>query len=264
MNQFREGQTATNPQTGQRIMYRGGQWIEMTPQVNRQMESGFMAPYTGNEIERRSEIGRLAASRPPVARALQQGRLLTQFQELNRGSNTGGFRGIPLIGDVARDVEAAFNPAIKQMEGIRSVLQGQSRPEGSGATSDFEQRLYAMGVPGPDKAGPVNDNIINHMKAVTQEEADRLAFMERFIAANGTSAGSAEAWQSYLQQSPYANTSGEGNIRLNTQRQPWQQFFGLQAPRPAPRQPTSRAQARPAPAPRRQSNDGWGEVRQVR
>ena len=28
--------------------------------------------------------------------------------------------------------------------------------------------------------------------------------------------------------------------------------------------PTSRAQARPAPAPRRQSNDGWGEVRQVR
>ena len=97
--------------------------------------------------------------------------------------------------------------------------------------SDFERRLYAMGSPNLTNMGPTNRSIITNMRATRLEEADRIAFMQQYIAKNGTLNGADAQWRSYIATNPYTRRrpiQGGGTSFMNDGRTPWAQYFAGQ------------------------------------
>ena len=138
------------------------------------------------------------------------------------------------------------------MQAAAGRIQVASAPQGQGAVSDFERRLYAMGSPGLTNTGPTNRSIITNMRATRLEEADRIAFMQDYIARNGSLNGADAQWRTYLQANPYAARKpiegGGTQVFLNNRRTPWQQYFRSQGGAPTgPASPTAPPTA-PRPA----------------
>ena len=224
-------------------------------QVAQQGRTGMIAPRftTGNEKADQAIVGdqgkKLNADRDALGRAFPVISQLDRFSELNQEQRTGGIqhqtygdspgeRWNPLnIPGMVGHAFASRDPQFQEMSGIASVLQGQARPAGSGATSDFEQRLYRQGVPSPDKQGRVNQSIIEYQRGVVAEESDRLAFNEDFFRRNGSLNGAQEAWGRYVAANPYTRPSKGGRSEPNAKRQAWREYFGV-APQPARRAPT--------------------------
>ena len=213
------------------------------PQVARQGQTGLIAPRleAPDEVAARQAYGKdygsIRDAREALGRVAPVEAQLDRFRGANALQPTGGIqsqdyqgweRAAPWNwpGMVANGLSERWDPEYQTMSGIASVLQGQSRPVGSGATSDFEQRLYRQGVPSPEKLGPVNDGTIAYMKGTLAEENDRLAFQEEFLRRNGSLNGATQAWVRYTQANPYGVTGAAG-YRQNTKRQPWDQYFGV-------------------------------------
>jgi len=202
---------------------------------------------TGDQVADRQIVvdqgKKLNADRDALARAYPVVSQLDRFEGLNKAQRTGGIQHqdpdgwgqvnpLSWPGTVGKWF-ADQDPEIKEMSGIASGLQGQARPAGSGATSDFEQRLYRQGVPAPDKRGKTNQNIIRYQKGVIAEEDDRLAFQEEFMRRNGSLNGSQAQWGRYLAKNPYTVVDKGGATKPNSGRADWKEHFGLQAPRAA-------------------------------
>jgi hypothetical protein len=201
-------------------------------QIAQQGEAGLIAPRfsIGDKVGDRQlttrDYGQIRDERERLGRFYPDMTTLDRFHQLNAETGTGGLQHQdwnPIHGLVEM-----VNPRLKEMSGIASTLQGKARPVGSGATSDFEQRLYRMGVPSPEKAGPVNDSIENYMRGVLNEENDRLAFQEEFIRRNRTLNGAQEAWTRYVMKHPYTVTDPKTRQTVpNGRRQDWKTYFGL-------------------------------------
>ena len=243
----------------------------INPTLGRQAKSGLIAPrlQAPDKIAERGayirDYGQINKDRDALGTAYQSTRDLDRFEALNTketgGIATGGIqhqdydgweRAAPwnwpgMIGGVV----AKQNPKFKEMSGISSGLQGKERPVGSGATSDFEQRLYRMGVPSPEKTGPTNQSIIASRRGAMAEESDRLAFQEEFLRRNGSLSGSQQAWAQYVSANPYTVLTDKGAAAANPRRTDWKTHFGL-GPAPAPRQVGSGSAA-----PRAKKPDGW-------
>lgn len=235
-------------------------------QVAQQARTGLIAPKleAPDPVAARgaylSDYKRLSERREGLGKYASNLGQLDRFQQLNRNQRTGGiqhqdYQGWELanpanLPGIIGNAVAKFDPEVQEMSGIASGLQGQARPIGSGATSDFEQRLYRMGVPSPEKRGPVNDNIIRYQKGVIAEERDRTAFDEEFMRRNGSLSGASEAWARYTQTNPYIVTDNKGRTNLNGKRQDWREYFGLQAPqKPAGGQGQGAGQPKRPPVP---------------
>lgn len=206
----------------------------VNPSLGQRAKAGLIAPrlVAPDKIAERGayirDYGGINKDRDDLAKTYAVKSDLDRFSALNQDEATGGWKSLPLV----KNVVEAFDPKFNEMSGIASGLQGRARPVGSGATSDFEQRLYRMGVPSPEKTGPVNASIAAHMKATMAEQNDRLAFQEEFLRRNGSLSGSQDAWGRYVAANPYA-VSKDGRTALNTQRKDWKAHFGL-ASDPAP------------------------------
>jgi hypothetical protein len=225
-------------------------------QIADQALAGMIAPRftTGDKIaDRQNTVGdykgvreqrdALSAYYPDIAN-------LDRFHSINARQATGGIQHQDWHGlNVVQTINEMVHPQLKEMSGIASVLQGKARPKGSGATSDFEQRLYRQGVPSPEKTGPVNDSIETYMKGVMQEQSDYLDFQENFIRRNGTLSGAQQAWAKYVTKNPYTIVDQRGLSISNPNRPDWKQAFGL-APKPIVQRGGrggGRAAARPDP-----------------
>lgn len=88
-----------------------------------------------------------------------------------------------------------FNPQQSAARALASRMTGLMRPTGSGATSDFEQRLYARGAPGLDKPKEANDLIIDGMETLGRLSDARQFFYEDFAEAYGSLNGAERAFQ---------------------------------------------------------------------
>lgn len=233
------------------------------PAIGRRVQAGMIAPrlQAPDKIAERSaytrDYGKINDSREGLARVYPMTADLDRFHALNVQKGTGGIenqdydgfeRLNPLNwpGMVANTWEKR-NPNIKEMAGIASGLQGKARPVGSGATSDFEQRLYRQGVPSPEKEGPINDSIIAYQKGVMNEESDRLAFQEEFLRRNGSLSGSQQAWGRYVAANPYTVTGEGGRSALNSRRADWKQHFGIAAANAPPARPKGWTNQLPKP-----------------
>lgn len=88
-----------------------------------------------------------------------------------------------------------FNPQQSAARALASRMTGLMRPTGSGATSDFEQRLYQRGAPSLDKPAEANDLIIDGMETLGRISDARQFFYEDFAEANGSLNGAERAFQ---------------------------------------------------------------------
>lgn len=200
--------------------------IDPTPYMNQaQVGSGFISSQPNSapdEIAKRQQYGvdYKSLSQASEAYASQQDALrrANTFLDLNKQSATG----------LGQNIWPAWDPRQQQMEGITSYLQGLARPKGSGATSDYEQRLYRQGVPSRTKSGEANQSIINYMNAVAHSEQDRLAFRQAYLNQNGTLSGADDAWTNYVSKNPYSKVSDKGIEYENPNRQDWRSYFGVQ------------------------------------
>lgn len=232
----------------------------INPSLGRRASSGLIAPRleAPDKIAKRGafirDYGQINKDRDALGRTYPVTTELDRFEALNTAHTGGVLNQIPLVKDLVEKVD----PRVGEMSGIASNLQGRARPVGSGATSDFEQRLYRMGVPSPEKQGPTNQSIIAYMKGVMNEENDRLAFQEEFLRRNGSLSGSQHAWAQYLASNPYTVTGAGGLSSANAKRTDWQSYFGVRQPPAGGAEPKLVGSGSAVPRPKQP--DGWSKA----
>jgi hypothetical protein len=152
---------------------------------------------------------------------------LNRFGQLQDVQKTGGIYSLPLVGGLARGVAGVFDPEVREMQSLSDKIAPTMRQPGSGATSDFDARMFQSATVGVDKDPQTNRNIIAGRRAAQQLQQDRLAFMEAYATANGGSLrGADQHWQSYLDANPIFDPTNTKTPTLNQNRQPFQKFFG--------------------------------------
>lgn len=112
---------------------------------------------------------------------------LDKFGEYNRRNATGGLYD-KLMPDWAHTGEHS------SMIAEQNKLTPLQRPAGSGATSDFEQKMYKMGLPNIGNTGNTNAQIRLATQALIDVRAARLAHHEQYLAKFGHLNGAESAF----------------------------------------------------------------------
>ena len=186
---------------------------------------------------------------------------LTRFNELNRGAGTGGLLDQFKFTAGARKLA---DPTLKEMDKLSTGLAAkQAAFKGQGGVSNFERQLFGILPPNIKDTGGVNSNTVNAAIALKNEEADRVGFMEAYLATNGTLNQADELWNAYVKAQPYRKTdtvtpdlarkygysAPGGKVVLNEKRVPWKQYFGANLGEIVARKPTAQQPAAPTAAP---------------
>lgn len=153
----------------------------------------------GLSVQEQAQLGRIRGTAATQRTDLADSE---RFARLQQEQGTGGFYGLPLIGDMASGVAAAFDPEVDEMREISARLTPQQRPAGSGATSDFEQRLYGRSVPGVNRTREGNEATINRGRSRAGESQRRAEFFDWYASQNGTLQGAEQAWNTIYQPPP--------------------------------------------------------------
>lgn len=88
-----------------------------------------------------------------------------------------------------------WNPHTRAMTALAARMTGLMRPAGSGATSDFEQRLYARGAPSVDNTPEANREIATGLMRAADIMQARQFFFEMYAETYGTLNGAEQAFQ---------------------------------------------------------------------
>jgi hypothetical protein len=151
-----------------------------------------------------------------------------RFQELNATNDTGGFTSLPIV----NSIRGFFDPEFQEMESISSSIVPKMREPGSGATSDFDARMFQQATIGTGKRKEANDAIAQALIARAEREKERLNFANRYLMQNKTLRGANEAWSRYVNDVPIFDPNSEVPI-INPNRITWEQYFsGNQDARP--------------------------------
>lgn len=169
---YYEGQTATNPQTGERIVYRNRRW---------QSENSSSAP-TQARAQLSQEQGRL--------RTMQQtAEYGDQFLEHNARRTTGGLRDsswVPDWGDNDRQAMRGLSDAM-----VRANIQPGTA---STMNSDAEARMARGQYPSTEVVGPINQQRVLEIHVQRDVQQARISAMEHWVAAHGSLDGFNDAW----------------------------------------------------------------------
>lgn len=137
--------------------------------------------------------------------------LVQEFSSLQQQQPTGPGAGLnPFNGGVLFDRET------RAMDALSARMLGLMRPTGSGATSDFEQRIYARGAPSIDNTPDQNAAIINGIQRATEIADARQFFYEQFAEEYGNLNMAEQAFQASPEYRSLADPSLLGPT--NTQR----------------------------------------------
>lgn len=189
--EYREGQTATNPKTGQKIVYQGGFWVSAGQQDRSKM---LAAP------EQRSIEEARASARDAVG-VLGD---LTRFQDINAGVQTGG-----LVNNAVNFVKGKLgDPNIQQMDEIKARMAPQQRVPGSGTTSDMDLRLFLQATPSAANSRETNTAIIERGRQEAVRRQQYADFLDQYARENGSLNGAEAAFRAKIglgsQQNPYS------------------------------------------------------------
>ncbi len=187
---FYEGQTATNHETGERLVYRGGKWFPLTG-------GGSSAPVSsGTEQDRKA----LQDLRDDAASGLSTAQAAERFINLNRETGTGGLRALP-IAPIGRttwgDVIKSGDPNWSEMKSISASVAPGMRPSGSGSTSDKDMAIYMSAFPNVEALGPANEKIAKRLQDESDQKAARSAFMDEWFARRGNLLGAEQQFASF-------------------------------------------------------------------
>lgn len=173
MPQYAEGQTAKNPQTGQRMVFQRGAWVPLKPPK--------LSP---------QEAAQLKAAREDAETAAGAARDGNRFLEINKRTGTGEIWSLPL----ASEIRGAFDPRYAEMQSLTNRMAPAQRQAGSGAMSDKDVVLFKRSVPNPDFPGPTNSKIVQRLQDEAKRKGDRAAFLDNYALNNGTLLGAEEEW----------------------------------------------------------------------
>lgn len=228
MPQFTEGQTATNPKTGQKIRYEGGLWVAVqggsaatnpnAPGAGFFGASGGPVPLSGPEQKMRAEAMKAAVDGQGFRADANR------FVSLNEDVSTGGIDDWGPIGALT----SVFDPKKAEMRSISNKMAPAMRQTGSGAMSDRDVEMYKSSTVALDKPGPTNQSLAKVIEAGTRRQSDYSAFLDEWIKNKKTTLGAQEAWASYAEANPLFEKGKSGTeVRPTTS---WREWFGLASP----------------------------------
>ena len=148
---IQEGQTATNPKTGQKVVFRGGQWVN----------SGAGPAAKPPAMQKRA-----LAQKDNLADLVSPGR---QLNDLERIYNK-NFKGV----GVGSLLEYLPTPARSQFDsaanGMRPLLKPLIRGPGEGAWSDKDQELLDSMIPSGSVQDSGNEQRLKQMRALLEDK----------------------------------------------------------------------------------------------
>ena len=112
---------------------------------------------------------------------------MRQFSDLNQRNGTGG-----PYDNLAPDW--AHLGEKSTLVALQNKLTPLQRPAGSGATSDFEQRMYKHGIPNINNQGNTNAQIRIAQEALNEVRTARLGFYEEYLSKYGHLNGAEKAF----------------------------------------------------------------------
>lgn len=206
----------------------------MTPTDNRMAQMGVPLPpndpYAGMSRKGRENLQgkeitqaekRLAEEQANARGSQAMAQDAEQFKALNERTSTG-----PISGSApAAFVRGIFDPDIQTMRSISDRLTPKMREPGSGATSDFDARMFQSALFGVNKNPESNRAIADAMILKAKAEKDRVSFMESYLAQNNTLRGADSAWTQYAEANPIFDPASKDTPKINPARQPWRQYF---------------------------------------
>lgn len=165
-----------------------------------------------------------------------------RMNELMAEQDTGGFWiNTPVVGSLMK----TYDPQLNEMQSIQDRLTPQQRVAGSGATSDFDARMFQNALPSPNKPKTTNENII---KAIRERENDTLqyqSYLSDFLAANNHLNGADAKWQEYVDANPIFDPE-KTDMTLNSARKTYQEYFGVNSKPKQQSQNPNAGQGKPA------------------
>lgn len=171
-----------------------GTAMNMRLQANQQIISAMEVITRANAPLNRPLRGPDAAQMTRIRETAESARglrgLTQDFARYLENQNTG-----PITGGVLNPLSYT-DRELGTMRSLAARMTGLMRPTGSGATSDFEQRLYAQGAPGVDKTRQQNQEIIQNIMLASDIADARQFFYEEYASQLGTLNGAERAFQS--------------------------------------------------------------------
>lgn len=144
-----------------------------------------------------------------------------RFKTLNESTDTG-----PIIGSApVAWMRGLMDDNVQEMRSISDRLTPKMREPGSGATSDFDARMFQSALFGVNKNKGANDAIATAMIARAKSEKDRVAFNQAYLQANNTLQGADAQWQKYAADNPIFDPSSPGVPKINAARKNWRSYF---------------------------------------
>lgn len=123
-----------------------------------------------------------------------------------------------------------FDSGYQTMNSVVSQMVPYMRVPGSGATSDYEQRLYQQGVQSPNNSPAANQAIYRNQQTLAELSQQRRYFYEEYASRNGTLNGAEQAFQSSPEFQRIARSNPaqpERQVAPAQQQQPAAQTGGI-------------------------------------
>lgn len=128
----------------------------------------------------------------------------------------------------------AMSDAAQEMDAITAKITPQMRQPGSGATSDFDAKMFQTATVGRTKNPETNEAIATGIIASARNAQDRAQFMRDYLTVNGHLDGADREWKRYSDANPIFDPASPTAPKLNQKRQSPQQFFSQKPAASAP------------------------------
>lgn len=182
---YQEGQTATNPKTGQKIVFKGGQWVN----------AGGPSQMAQRRLTPQEEI-LLSEARQGASSASDMASQAQRFVELNKRAATGPIYAIPGVNALM----SAFKPELAQMDALQARMAPAQRQPGSGTMSDRDLELFMRAIPSTSRMGTANQEIARDMQVMADKRKARSEFLDAYAKRAGTLKGAEAAFERYWEQ----------------------------------------------------------------
>lgn len=119
------------------------------------------------------------------------------------------------------------SPDARLLDGLFKGIQLNSVPQGQGAVSDMERRLFELGSPNMNNDAKTNLSLIKIQREIFARDKDRRDFFTQYFNNYRTSDGMVAAWDRYI-ASPAGSAfvhDDAGNPVANTKRTNWREYF---------------------------------------
>jgi hypothetical protein len=204
-------------------------------------------PMPNDRTQLSAQLGVPVAQRDPFANMSGKGREVFQRELYKQADKklTEADEGVSAATAMARDAQRflqlqgnvtmqgpvagrvpAFSDAAQEMDAITARITPQMRQPGSGATSDFDAKMFQMATVGRTKNTAANESIANGIIANARNAEARAQFMRDYVTVNGHLDGADREWRRYMNANPIFDPASPNTPKLNESRRSYQDFFG--------------------------------------